>query len=142
MLHGNDSYPHHAIYAELFGSGIFYSLNYEYRIAPSFGIRAGGGSINSKNDKRHFTNLLVMGMFNPTVSGGGLEFGAGLIVVRERDVDGSVKIGSAGALSIGYRYQPVDHGILFRATWTPSIYKRQSGGGITYFRSMAGVTLG
>jgi hypothetical protein len=139
------SHTHHVLYAELFGNGIFYSLNYEYRVISSMAIRIGSGIINSSNDKRHFTNLLLMGMIIPNQYGGGPEFGAGLIVVRERDADGSVSIGPAGALAIGYRYQPNDQGTLFRATWTPYVYKRQSAynqEGNSYFRSLAGVSLG
>lgn len=134
---------HHALYAELMGSGIFYSLNFEYRLSKWIALRGGGGTMTSSAD-RSYVNLLLMAMFISNDDGNAFELGAGGVGVRVRDADGSAEFGMAGALALGYRYQPIEGGVMFRVTYTPLFYKRfsLSDWNVTYTRTMVGLSMG
>jgi hypothetical protein len=134
---------HHALYAELLGSGIFYSLNYEYRLNKWIALRGGGGLMTSSADKS-YSNLLLMAMFISNNDGHAFEFGAGGVGVRLKDTDGSGSFGMAGALAVGYRFQTIEGGVMFRVTYTPLYYKRisLSDRNITYWRTMVGLSMG
>ena len=115
------------VYFELGGNGYLYSLNYERTIDENYNIRMGfsilpKGSLSSEpNRDLIFSPLLMLNYlmrFNKEINNG-LDFGIGIIYVRAGEI--------SPALSIGYRYCPVDGGTIFQIALTPIL-------GI-YFRS-------
>jgi hypothetical protein len=134
---------HHALYAELLGSGIFYSLNYEYRLSRHTALRGGGGFMKSSTN-RYYSNMLLMAMYLSNDDGAAFEFGAGGVGIGMQEVNGTNHFGMAGAFALGYRYQPFRGGVILRLSYTPFYYKRfsLSDWKITYWRSMVGLSMG
>lgn len=132
-----------AVYFELFGQGVLYSLNYEYRITPQVSLRAGFTSwrISLISTRFNFTGFPIMLNFLSGKKSGHFEAGIGCIpatvtyigdeynpfIVLERKGSSTAIMGTA---TIGYRYQPAEGGIIFRAGLTPFIADevRLSGG--------------
>jgi|LFIK01.1.fsa_nt_gi hypothetical protein len=116
----------HAVYGELLGTGLLYSLNYEYRFHPDISARVGimhAGAFDAT-----WTNIPIMAKYLIGDSHN-LELGAGVQYMGisfdgEGTEDDTFGIGGstiAGAAAIGYRYQSNDGGMIFRATMTPLI---------------------
>lgn len=114
----------HTLYLEILGAGVFYSLNYEYRIWKMGAIRGGGGIVKTFSDFT-YVNMLAMAMFVTSETGHALEVGAGGVGIHVKDKDGSTHFGTAGALAAGWRYQSSEPGIMGRLTFTPLYYKRE-----------------
>lgn len=115
-----------AVYVELLGNGIFYSVNYEHKVAEQTYVRVGGmylGSVNTYPDGTASMFILPV-MANYLVGKGNhhLELGVGFSINR---VDGQLdfleyNISDIGLTStIGYRYQKSDPGLMFKAGLTP-----------------------
>lgn len=117
-----------AIYLEVLGPGIVYSINYDYHISQHFGLRAGFSTWSLPGHSRRQDTEIDLVSFPVTanyLSGDGssqLELGAGVVpinfswglfseVVKKTTVLGTV--------TIGYRYQPADGGLVFRIGFTP-----------------------
>lgn len=111
-----------AIYAEALGNGLFVSLNYERFIDPATAIRFGGFLASEGNGN-------IIAMYNRLIGDGSsrLELGGGLTYLRwgtetvggnGMDVPGDFLLVSG---TIGYRYQPVDGGLVVRAGFTPIV---------------------
>lgn len=130
-----------AVYAELAGNALIYSVNYDRRFGQNFTgrlgvMRAGVGGVS-------FTNIPIMG--NYLVGSGNHRFELGIgpqIFIVSIDVGndsgfGFEEDGTAfgGTATIGYRYQPTDGGFVFRVGLTPSF---SSAG----FLPWAGLSLG
>ena len=105
--------PQSTFYAELLGSGIAYSLNYDYRAARNLALRAGGEGWGGTGG--------VVAIFPVTVSGllgtgkNNFEFGGGpVFIFGTGDLHdfGTTVIGSA---FVAYRMQPAEGGFFFRA---------------------------
>lgn len=133
----------HAIYAELLGSGAFYSLNYEYRVWKLAALRAGGGYMTTI-DGHAYTNMMLLAMLRSSQYGNAVEIGAGIVGMRKKENDGAAYFGTAGALALGYCYQQAEDGLLVRVTFTPLFYKRYSFADweIKHWRSMVGLSFG
>jgi len=122
-----------AVYFELGGNALIYSVNYERFLSQDLSARVGighlsvGGGVSS--DAASLTTVPVMVNY----LGVGrldhrLELGAGLVVLymTARTVDG---IGSgfgsgilaAGTATVAYRYAPLDGGFNFKAGFTPLV---------------------
>jgi len=128
-----------ALYFELFGQGLLYSINYDYRLTPEIGFRAGYSSWTLKPfflliaGELKFTSFPLMVNYLTKGESGHLELGVGImpstVTLQGREilfgsaVDGkkSVLLGTA---TIGYRWQPFDGGTLFRIGLTP-LFTRQ-----------------
>jgi hypothetical protein len=133
----NDSLPfaRHTLHAEIFGYGMLYSVNYDYRFHRHPAIHAGFShwGINSA-----FFGQLDMTSFQVTLiylSGkydSHLEVGAGIMPVKLTWVNSGiftlfsgnevVKKRSneiIGIGSVGYRYQPMEGGLMLRIALTP-----------------------
>ena len=109
--------PQSTFYAELFGSGIAYSLNYDYRPAPHLALRAGiegwggtGGGI---------------GIFPFTVSGlmgkrqHNFELGGGPVFIFGTGDLQDFNTTVIGSAFVAYRMQPPGGGFFFRCGMGP-----------------------
>jgi hypothetical protein len=124
----------HALYAEIAGQGILYSLNYEYRVSDHVSLRAGFSSWDIPDFAflSHFSYTGFPLMVNWLVGSGDsrLEIGAGVVpshcTVSETEtfwgnqIDGETWI-VLGTGTFGYRYQPLWGGVIFRAGITPFV---------------------
>lgn len=116
-----------AIYFELGGPGLA-SFNYDMRFSKSdkgLGARVGlgGFSIGSSNERG--TAIFIPLALNYIISKDNrnyLELGAGItpVILKETNSDESESFKSSfGHVNIGYRLQPKNGGLLFRASITP-----------------------
>lgn len=123
------SFKRNAIYFEACGQGILYSINYDYHITSRYGLRVGFSSWSI--DGLFFTDLHFTG-FPITINyfigkdDSNLELGAGFMPVffTAKDFLGfstpeSKTTTVVGTGTIGYRYQPLDGGFVFRIGVTP-----------------------
>ncbi|MFB6230748.1 MAG: hypothetical protein ABEL04_06280 [Salinibacter sp.] len=108
-----------AVYLELGGSGIFYSLNYSRRLGPRTIGRIGATWFPfSWGIPASVSYLFGTGQWRP-------EFGVGLLAgTREsyptlfRDTETRGLVAAVGPIT-GYRYQPRDRGVFFRVALQP-----------------------
>lgn len=142
-----------AMYLELLGNGILYSVNYERALLDNvtarvgfsyFSIGASGADANGQQSSAKISLITAPVMANYLVGGKNhnLELGAGALVVYasgESSGGGASAsaegVGIAGTATVGYRYQPIDGGFMFKAGFTPLITK--SG-----FNGWGGLSLG
>ena len=128
----NDSLKRNAVYIELLGQGVLYSVNYDYRIKENIALRAGlttyGINFFSKSNVTGFPMMLNY------LSGkrkGHFEAGIGfmpLLVTEETgwfswedDKKKQSEVDVIGNINLGYRYQPRTGGFVFRFNFTPLI---------------------
>jgi len=131
-----EAYSRNCIYLELLGTGLLYSINYEHRFAEHWNGRVG------------FTRFSIPTIFEPEMDLGitgfpvllnhlsgsnshHFEIGAGVLVLKLNLTGREIWLGMnvnghatkvIGAASIGYRYQPLKGGFLFRIGATPLIH--------------------
>jgi hypothetical protein len=128
------------IYIEAFGSGGYYSINYDRMFTANMGGRIGYGYVSFPKlfIFPEMTLSLIPVSFNYFIGEGNskLELGAGITFIHG-DVDW-FGIKGAGSfifpnLNIGYRYQPAEGGLLFRIGFTPFFTRKgfQPWGGIS-----------
>lgn len=129
-----------SIYFELFGNGIFFSLNYDIVHKNHFGTRIGAGfdfiSLfttnpnevnNSNNNNRPFKSWTVLAMENYYVGAGWLrlELGMGGVVghLYANDFTGKPKVKPPGlTFTTGLRFLPTrNNPISFKVAFTPFI---------------------
>jgi hypothetical protein len=120
-----------AVYAELGGSALYYSFNYDRMVIPAVGFRTGFSLVEGED--KHWALLLpVFVNLLPGAnswSSSNLELNAGVVYHS-----GEVSIwyetantsGIFYSLGLGYRYESADDGILFRITLMPLIFSDQS----------------
>ncbi len=113
-----------SVFLELGGNGVLYSLNYDRLLNKDFGLKAGvmfmAASEGSSAAAAYAVPLTFNYFFGDYSSR--LELGAGAsFIAAAVGSEGSSFNGSGTAVSfnIGYRYQPMDGGFLFRATFSP-----------------------
>ncbi len=106
---------YNTLYAEIFGNGGFFSLNYEREIFNNFSPRIGVGfisSTSSSNSGEHTDfGILPFAMLNYLIQIRGnnnIELGAGIITTGTKYLP---------TLSFGYRYSPKDGGFFFKCTF-------------------------
>lgn len=115
-----------AVYLELLGNGLFYSLNYDRLLTPNVAARVGlsgfGAATDSASAGVIATPLMVSYLFGQGNShfetGVGLLLAAGGVENVEGFEDESFN-GAIGTATIGYRYQRPGGGFVFRAGVTP-----------------------
>ena len=149
-----------SIYAELLGSGILYSLNYEYFIKDDLPIRIGFEYFSWENDRKTAVTKEIMTGFPIILSkliGEGkhkLELGGGALLATWKE-EGSTIIFSPDGVGIspikdsgtrfdllgvvGYRFQAPEKGFLFRLSYTPLIATTGENG-LLWFGLSLGVT--
>ncbi len=130
-----------AIFIELGGNAVLYSLNYDRLLGQDYGFRVGfgylgvsSGSQNNDGTSASASLLIIPATLNyflashsdGKVGSSKFELGAGIVLVDlSANVSGGgignafSKSGFGGTATIGYRYQPYDGGVLFRIAFTP-----------------------
>jgi hypothetical protein len=136
-----------ALYLELGGSALIYSLNYERMLSSTVGLRLGGGYMSVTGEDDYGDNLSVALLMIPvTVSyllGEGahrLELGGGAVFAwasASTDTDFASGSGVAATGIVGYRYSAPGGGFLFRAGFTPLM---GGGGFLPWFGASFGFT--
>ncbi|MCL6259656.1 hypothetical protein M3O96_11175 [Aquiflexum sp. TKW24L] len=123
----------HGVFFEFLGNGIFNSLNYDTRFTKKvdgFGGKVGFGY--APVDGGQYFSFPFMVNYLLGKNGHYFEVGAGANYMVADYRNGGGNIGSleiaqwegwSGNMSLGYRYQPVDGGFLFRAGITPMFIK-------------------
>ncbi len=145
----------HAVYVELIGNGLLYSLNYEYRFNEQWNARVGASLVpvdtrtppttpdefiayvDQDLDPAVLMPLLINRLF-----GSGrhqLEIGAGALLVfapENQTLESDFLIGGRMLVTgvVGYRYQH-ERGFLFRAGLTPAVTASSLG-------TLAGISFG
>lgn len=127
-----------ALFLELGGNGIIYSINYEHRlqaVGNGLGLRIGIGYADSKfNSGRRRTTALsfitIPAEVNILLGNNGKYFELGMGATY---FSGNLNIGGVllqdnliGTMVIGYRKQPLKSGLLFKIAMTP-IYTKSVG---------------
>ena len=115
-----------AVYFELFGNGLLYSLNYDRLLTPKIAARVGFMGLAAADDSSSAgviaTPLMVSYLFGEGNShfetGIGVMLAAGGVESVEGFEDESF-CGAVGTATLGYRYQRPGGGFVFRAGVTP-----------------------
>jgi hypothetical protein len=121
---GQENFRRQAVFVELLGSGVFGSVNYDFRFKPGndgLGLRAGIGAIPSGIVFPFGLSGLV-GKKRVT-----FEYGAGITAALitgpiTQDLtftDGLENFGVIGFANAGIRFTPTDNGLLFKLNWNP-----------------------
>ncbi len=122
-----------AIFIEFGGNGALFSANYEMRFKKGqqdgLGFRAGFGGIRLADSQGKSLNILTIPLAINNIIGkrrSALETGVGItpVIISEENPSYSQSIvqkGVAGFLNVGYRFQPIKNGFLFKINWTPVI---------------------
>lgn len=122
-----------AVFAEALGNGPVLSLNYDMRIHrfknDGLGIRGGIGLGQyfdpSASEFNRYMSIPLTINYIVGKKRHGLETSIGVTPqIALVDLENSPQIKPLGFLNVGYRYQPLKDGLLFRATWTPHINPR------------------
>jgi len=126
------------IFVEGLGNGILISGNFDIRLKSDrndgFGLRAGigGGSMSGTDFNGNYANvgLLTFPLSVNYIVGNrrsGFESGLGitpLYVSATTSTSGEFfqgsGFGATGFLNIGYRFQPIKKGVMFRVNWAPA----------------------
>ena len=126
-----------AVFIELGGNGLLFSANYEMRFKKGeqdgIGIRAGIGGISGTDNIGNSVGVLTLPLAINNIIGkrrSAFETGVGITPViasvKGTSFTNDFKTtGIVGFINIGYRFQPIKNGFLFKINWTPVI----SGGG-------------
>ncbi|HRO08230.1 MAG TPA: hypothetical protein PK611_08470 [Saprospiraceae bacterium] len=111
-----------AVYAELLGNGLIFSANYDRRIINNIGGRVGVGYVGSTKGEGGIVTFPIMANIILGKNNKFFEIGAGLVFVNGTgDFFGDESVSSAGTLSLMYRYQPADGGVMWKAGFAPII---------------------
>lgn len=115
-----------SVYAELFGNGLIFSLNYDTRLFSKpngLGIRGGFGYIGGKGDSNNGGGVITIPIQANWLLGKDgkyFEIGAGpTIIIGTGDLAGEDLGNVVGSLTFGYRKQPEDGGFMWRIGITP-----------------------
>lgn len=124
-----------SIYAEIGGNALLYSLNYDRRLQDNVTARGGFMYVSAEGQDENGNQVDVSVAFFPLMmnllvgtGSGRLELGAGPVLAMasgeaETLEEGEIELSAFGlgafATTVGYRYQPVHGGFVFRAGLTP-----------------------
>ena len=133
--HEEAEYTRHSLYFELFGQGIFYSVNYEFRFSPAVSARIGFtswtlpsffvlgiGDVNIKAVPVTMSYLTGEGNSHFELGAGAIMYSAsveGNWLWGTSNAGAHTESGVLGTATIGYRYQPTRSGLLFKIGFTP-----------------------
>jgi len=120
-----------ALYVELLGAGLLYSINYDRHLIGRMHGRVGYATFDfgfaSGSDNLHLVPMQFMFVSDAEDA---LEIGAGVTMIVDqgrnaiRPHDSSAPssdLRAVASLNVGYRYQPIENGFLFRIGFTPFI---------------------
>lgn len=110
-----------AVYIEIGGNGLLYTLNYDYRLNPDWAARAGIMYASGDGVSLTLVPLTANYLYGTKHN---LEIGAGItyFAVSASGDDEFMGIGAstvAFTTNVGYRYQSLDGGFVFRAGIAP-----------------------
>ncbi|MEN3038535.1 MAG: hypothetical protein ABDI07_05165 [Candidatus Kryptonium sp.] len=108
-----DKYAKSSVYLEIFGQGLIFSLNYDYRFKPNLSAKVGVGYALSAASVIATINYLTF-----PESSHHLEIGGG-IVYLEVGSGVEAELFIFPTANIGYRFQPKKGELFFRIAWTP-----------------------
>jgi hypothetical protein len=111
-----------AIFFELGGAALVYSVNYEHRFIPELGLRAGAGVVPlCIFDSCESFVVVPVSMYGIIGEGSHrLELGGGFTVTSLHDNDAQFAVPD-----IAYRYERREGGLQFRAAFTPMFRLRR-----------------
>lgn len=118
-----------ALYVELGGAGLLYSINYDRHLVGRLHLRGGYATLKSNflfNGRVHMVPVQLAFVSNTTHA---LELGAGATLVKDNGTSGLQPYNTnetgtsriAASFVVGYRYQPIERGFLFRIGFTPFV---------------------
>lgn len=128
--HPEPGYAKNAVFAEGFGSGIAYSVNYDRLLLPILSLRGGAG-VYSVSGAAFVSVPLIVNFLVPLQESHRLELGVGATlgiapgqtgITGPFDVENGFGIAAAGV--VGYRYVPRGSGWTFRVSFTPLVGER------------------
>lgn len=134
----------HAVFVEGLGNAGLYSINYDHRFNPDLSLRGGFSFLSGVDTSTgaQATAVVVPITFNYLAGGDNhsLEMGIGPLFAGGSVSDTEVGPVSAGGFAgvtstFGYRYQPVDGGLVFRIGFIPFYSANE-------FQMWAGISLG
>lgn len=132
-------YRRKGVFLELLGNGLLATANFDMRFNKNrqdglgFRVGIGGLSVNGTDNSGLSVNagILTIPLEINYLAGkrrSALEAGLGLTplfistkIKLDDEKFGGSGSGTNGFLSLGYRYQPINKGFLFRINWTPII---------------------
>jgi hypothetical protein len=136
---GGGDYRRKGVFLEILGNGLLATVNYDMRFNKNrqdglgFRVGIGGLSVNGTDNAGLSVNagILTIPFEINYLSGkrrSAFEAGLGLTplfisakIKLDDEKFGGSGSGTNGFLSLGYRYQPINKGFLFRINWTPII---------------------
>lgn len=127
-LAAQEGLSRHAVYAELGGPGLLYSLNYERRVGGVWSIRGGASVFAVRHpepeDPGHVYAILPLSCHYLRGEGSHLlDLGAGPAVGWSwNESTGESVPEYLISLHIGYRFQPRRGGVSFQAAFTPFLF--------------------
>jgi hypothetical protein len=121
-----------AVYVELFGSGLLYSINYDRLLTPNVAGRVGLMFASAEDDEGDSGTVAIVPITASYLFGrGNSHFEAGLgfaVASADFDTEELIDVDESGSSTgvygtgvLGYRYQRPDGGFVFRAGLTPII---------------------
>jgi hypothetical protein len=115
-----------AVYVELLGNGLLYTLNYDRLVTPNVAARVGFMGLGAASDSASAAVVAAPLMVSYLFGGGSshLETGIGVMLAAGAvdEVEGFEDesfSGAIGTATVGYRYQRPGGGFVFRAGVTP-----------------------
>lgn len=125
---------HTTVFAEVGGNGMFYSVNADYRIRQSIGVRAGVTAIEVPGTGLYGGPLMLTAL--PGWKAHRAEIGAGVLLgyLANRSVEayvgdtpdpGQAHGTAIPTFSVGYRYHQPEGGLFFRVVYTPMIIESE-----------------
>lgn len=128
------------VFVEGLGNGLLISANYDMRFKRGasdglgFRVGIGGGSVEGYTSNNDYINGNVMTFplsVNYLAGKRRSYFEAGLgitpvfvnadLAIFEDEIYSGKGWGAAGFINVGYRFQPIRNGVMFRLDWTPAI---------------------
>ncbi|HLL46985.1 MAG TPA: hypothetical protein VK399_09745 [Longimicrobiaceae bacterium] len=110
-----------SVYVELLGNGVLYSMNYDRKFSDHVSGRVGLMALGA-------ALVPVMGNYLAGNGNHRLELGAGPLLIfapdelkldEAEELESTSDFAVAGTATLGYRYQPVYGGFVFRIGFTP-----------------------
>lgn len=115
-----------AFYVELLGNGLLYSVNFDRLVTPHVSARGGLMFMRAEDNEENSVEVAVAPVVVSYLFGegngrfeAGLGVGLATATIDEVDWDTDKANGVYGTGVLGYRYQPLKGGVVFRAGLTP-----------------------
>lgn len=120
-----------SLFAEISGNGIGITGNFDMRLKANqnnglgFRVGAGSGGNYFSDDNETINKYISLPLGLNYILGNkrsGFETGIGITPqFAVNPTNDGTKTKADGFLNIGYRFQPINKGVMFRTTWTPGV---------------------